>query len=534
MQTIYVNGVVHTLCGPDSQAIAVEDERIVAVGSNSDVLSLRKPDSVLVDLGGRSVVPGFNDSHCHIQHTGAAAGRLNLRGVRSLAEIVARGRAYASDARLEPGQWIVGDGFDHNLFDVPELPTRAVADAISTGHPVLLERICGHVGTVNTAGLRKMGFDESTRIDGGALDVGPDGALNGILRENALYRVTFSIPKAASPAALADALACAMREANRFGVTSVQSDDLEATRLDDLEAAIALLRTDGRMTARLYEEVQTQTLPELEAFLKLGRRTGDGDSWYRIGNIKLILDGSLGARTAWFRAPYPGTDDRGLNVYDDGDLFQLVRTANEGGMQLAFHAIGDAAVEQCVCAVERAQQENPRGLRHRVVHCQFADPALLQRIRRAGMGVDIQPAFTASDRQVAQATLDASRLAGAYAWRDMLAMGIPVGAGSDSPVETLNPLWGIFCAVTRTDADGLPAGGWLPRQRLTVGEALALYTRGGAYLSFSEREKGVLCAGMLADFAVLSEDIFKVAPERIAQIRVLETVVGGRSVYREA
>ena len=143
-----------------------------------------------------------------------------------------------------------------------------------------------------------MGFDESTRIDGGALDVGPDGALNGILRENALYRVTFSIPKAASPAALADALAYAMREANRFGVTSVQSDDLEATRLDDLEAAIALLRTDGRMTARLYEEVQTPTLPELEAFLKLDRRTGDGDSWYRIGNIKLILDGSLGARTA--------------------------------------------------------------------------------------------------------------------------------------------------------------------------------------------------------------------------------------------
>lgn len=529
---IYANGVIHTLRGRGAQAMLIEGGRVAGVGTLAQMRALAGRECEEIDLAGKCVVPGFNDSHCHLQHTGVTARRLNLRGARSVEQIVERGREYIARNRPAPGTWVVGDGFDHNRFDVPALPTRAVADAISREHPVLLERVCGHVGTLNTLALKMLGFDAATRVDGGALDVDEDGELTGVLRENALYRATFSVPKTGSREELAEVLAAAMREMNRFGVTSVQSDDLEATALEELDEAVALLRAQGRMTLRLFEEVQAPTMAALQAFLQRGRRSGAGDAWYKIGNVKLLLDGSLGAGTAWMREGY-ARGGRGICVYGDRELQALVRLANGAGMQIAFHAIGDAAASQAVAAVELAQRQGRRDLRHRLVHAQFLDDELIARLRFSGMGADIQPAFTATDWKVAREALLADSLRMAYRWRDLLRAGVPLGGGSDSPVESCSPLWGMYCAVTRRDAEGRPRGGWLPQQRLTAAQALRLYTTGGAYLSFEEGQKGVLAPGALADFVVLSGDPLAVGAEGLRAIRVLETVVGGRSVWRE-
>lgn len=532
MKKLFVNALIHTLCGNDASAVAVENGMITSVGSDAQILSLDDGSDEIIDLHGMCVVPGFNDSHCHVQYTGALKLRVNLRGVKSFAEIIARARQYMQTEKPAPGAWIIADGFDQNIFAENALPTRAVADAISTEHPVLLERVCGHVGTLNTAALHKMGYGESTKIDGGRLEIAPDGRLNGIVHENALYKVTFSLPKAGTSEALADLMAHAFSEANRFGVTSVQSDDLEATKLADLDAAIQILRDTGRMTMRLYEEVQTPTLSSLSEFLETGRRTGSGDAWYKIGNIKLITDGSLGARTARMRENYENTEQKGISVYTDAQLNALCALANENGMQLAFHAIGDGAAQQCIRAVELAQKRVDRNLRHRIVHGQFMGPDLLARLKASKMCVDIQPAFTATDWPLVKPLLGDARLFLAYAWRDMLSCGIPLGAGSDSPVETFDPIWGMHCAVMRTDAAGNPSGGWRQDQRLQIEEILKIYTMGGAYLSFSEHEKGQIRPGMLADFAVLDRDILKTAPEEIQNVRVVRTIVGGSTVYR--
>lgn len=547
-----------------AEAMLIDGDTITAVGSDAEILAqIREISSgtgsdavTTVDLAGRCMLPAFNDSHCHLLATGLNEVRLDLRGVRSCEEIVARGRAYLASAALAPDDWIVGYGFDQNLFDDKRLPDRSTAEAISPDRPVFLDRVCGHVGAVNRAALAIAGYDENTVITGGVLARDENGKLNGILKEAALDKMRRLIPQP-SPAMLEAALLHAMRNANRFGLASVQTDDLESAALDSVIALYHKLESEGRLTLRVYEEIQQPRVPQLQSFLDRGLRTGDGDDFFRVGNIKLLTDGSLGARTAYMREPYADAPETaGVAVYKQDALNEVVSLAHRNGMQVAFHAIGDGAIEQVVRSVEYAnrtegkariglmpeneiypkkdstlkQTSSPSSHRHRIVHCQFIGEDLLGRIKEAGLCADIQPPFTASDYPIVDARVGAERSDWSYVWRTMAEAGIPLGGGSDSPVETMNPIWGIDCAVNRTDLTHLPEDGWHASQCLTVPQAVSLYTRGSAYTELSEHRKGQIAEGMLADFIVLSEDIFEVETRRIRDIQVLETYVGGRPV----
>ena len=543
-----------------TEAILVDGDRIAAVGSDAEILAqaqnlAQNRDVTTVDLEGRCVLPAFNDSHCHLMATGLNQIRLDLRGVRSCEEIVERGRAYLASAALSADDWIVGYGFDQNLFEDKRLPDRLTAEAISSDRPVFLDRVCGHVGAVNQAALQIAGFDENTVITGGVLARDETGKLNGILKEAALDRMRRLITEP-SPAMLEAALLHAMQDANRFGLASVQTDDLENANLDAVLAVYHKLEAEGKLTLRIYEEIQQPRVPQLREFLARGLRTGDGDDFFRIGNIKLLTDGSLGARTAYMRQPYADAPETaGVAVYTQDALNEVVELAHRNGMQVAFHAIGDGAIEQIINSVEyagKAEAKAPGSLpdekishneahayttatashRHRIVHCQFIGADLLTRIKKSGLCADIQPPFTASDYPIVDVRVGKERSGWSYVWRTMAEAGIPLGGGSDSPVETMNPIWGIDCAVNRTDLSHLPCGGWHASSCLTVPQAVSLYTRGSAYMEFSEHQKGRIAEGMLADFIVLSEDIFEVKPERIRDIRVKETYVGGRQVLK--
>ncbi len=536
IEAIYYNGTIYTMIreGASVSAVAVSGGRIEAAGTDEEILAMAEKHTYLCDLKGRCVVPGFTDSHCHLMATGLDLIRLDLRGVRSWDEIIVRGRAFIEEHPPAPGEWVIGYGFDHNIFDDPILPDIHVAESISTQYPVFLDRICGHVGTVNRKVLEIAGYDDDTVVTGGVLDKDENGHLNGILREAALDYIRRLVP-VPDVNMLARSAKKTMDIANSFGITSMHTDDLESADFDSVMAAYDLLKSRGEMTVRVWEEVQQPRVPQLKNFLQRNMTTGWGDEYFRIGNIKILTDGSLGARTAYMRQDYaddPG--NRGVAVYTQEALDEVVELGHRSGMQMAFHAIGDGAVEQCVRAVEKAQNAWPqKKLRHRIVHCQIAGRDLLERLAAAGIGADIQPAFTASDAPLVGSRLGKEREQESYMWKTMLDVGMTIGGGSDSPVETLNPLWGIYCAVTRKDGEHKPEGGWHPTERLSVYEAVSLYTRGGAYMSFDEKEKGQIAAGYLADMAVLSKDIFKTDPEEIADISVELTIMGGKICYEE-
>ena len=527
---IFYNGRIYTMSGQVVSAIAVKGQWIEAVGAEKEMRCLADGTCEFTDLRGRCVVPGFNDTHCHLLMTGLKYERLNLNGVKSMEELIERGRLYIRERNLPEGTWVIGGGFDQNMFQDPVLPDGHVLEAISSVHPVMVERICGHVGAANRLALSLTGFHEDTQIPGGVLDKDEEGHLTGILWEAALDEFKIRMP-GIDVSSAKQALVTAMKKANEAGLTSMQSDDTDGVSFDVTLQAYRELETEGNMTVRIFQEIHAPRVPALEEFLNLGLRTGDGSDFFKIGNIKLIADGSLGARTASLREDYsdaPG--NKGIAVYTQDELDEMVFTAHKSGMQVAVHAIGDGAVAQCIHAFAKAWESDHVDLRNRIVHCQFVDEDMLDQMVMNHIAADIQPPFVPSDCLLTESRLS-ERASGGYVWKSMIEKGIHVGGGSDSPVESFRPVWGIHCAVNRTDEHFQPAGGWHPEQKLTVEEAVRLYTSAGAYLSFEEERKGTLEAGKLADFVVLDQDLFEVKPEQIKDTKVCMTVVGGIVVY---
>lgn len=524
MDKILFGGVIYTMAGKTASALALHKGRIVTVGTDEEVFALKTEDTDLIDLKGSCVLPGFTDSHMHMLLTGVEFHRLDLREVRSPEEIIERGKEYIRRHEIASGEWVIGYGFDHNLFEKPVLPGKEVAGAISDVHPVLLDRVCGHVGAVNTLALECAGFDSETVIPGGELDKDKDGMLTGVIREAALDQMKTCIPKLTQIEVEKSLKETGERFA-KVGLTAVHSDDLgpEGAEWDTLSAAVKSLREKNQLSIRIYEEWEAPRPQPLREIISKGFYSGWGDDFLSVCNIKLITDGSLGARTAYLREEY--SDDprnRGIPVYTDAELNEMVKLCHEAGLQVAFHAIGDAALEQCIGSVEKAMAGDPKPLRHRIVHCQIGAKNLYEKMARLGMGADIQPPFTVSDAPLVGPRLGTIREQESYAWKMLLDCGVPLGGGSDSPVEDYNPLWGIYCATARP---------YRPEQSLTVEEAVALYTKGPAYLASQERHAGTLEAGKLADLVVLDRDIFKVPTEEIKDISVDLTIMGGQITY---
>ncbi len=533
MDTILYNGIIHTMAGRDAEALAIKNGRLAMVGENEAVLALKTADTRLVDLAGKCVLPGFVDSHMHIIITGIAAAQLDLQGVTSPEEILQRGKEYLAAHELAEDEWIIGYGFDHHLFNPPVLPDRTLAEAISDTHPVLLDRVCGHVGIVNSLALARAGYDENTVIPGGTLEKGPDGRLNGILYEAALDQMKHAIPRLKQEQVEAILRDTGGRMA-AAGLTGVHSDDVgpEGTTWEALSGAVARLEAENTCPLRIWEEWEAPTPEALsKTVLSQPLRSFAGSDFLKVCNIKLISDGSLGAHSAYMRSDYsdePG--NRGIAVYTQEAMDELVMKCHQENLQVACHAIGDGACEMFVKAVEKAMQADPKPLHHRVVHCQCGAPDLYRRMAALDIGADIQPAFVPTDAAAAEA-LWGDRARTSYAWKTLLEAGVHLGGGSDCPVEHFSPLWGIYCAVNRPRVRETPAAPFLPEECLTVQEAAALYTTGPAYLSNTQADLGTLEAGKLADLTVLDRDIFTIPKEELLQVSVVLTMVGGRVTF---
>jgi predicted amidohydrolase YtcJ len=487
------------------------------------VAGLVGPGTRVVELHGRLVVPGFNDAHVHFLSGGFGLLSVDLRDARDPQELAQRLGAYART--LPRGTWIREGNWDHEIWPGKTLPTRQMIDAATPDHPVWVQRLDGHMALANSLALRLAGITRDTPDpDGGTIVRDAAGEPTGVLKDNAESLVDRVIPEPTREMNLRAARA-ALAEAARFGVTSIQ-DNSSVDALPTYQD----LRARGELTARLYVWRYVDALAPL---VKAGVRTGLGDDWIRLGAIKILSDGSMGAGTAAMFEPYsddPGT--KGLLLYPVDELDRLVREADAAGFQLAVHAIGDRANALVLDAFEKAARANgPRERRWRIEHAQVVRKADLARYQALGVIASIQPSHCIDDMRWAEARIGLARCKDAYRFRSFLAAGVPVAFGTDWFVETLDPRLGLYAAVTRERPEGGPAGGWFPEEKLTLQEALDLYTRGSAYAEFADARKGTLQPGKLADLAVFAADLFRAHPHEILTTPVDLTVVGGRVVF---
>ena len=512
---------------PQAQAIAMAGRRIAALGSNDEMLGLLGPSGTRIDLRGRLALPGFIDSHVHFVLFSLNLQRVNLAGVTSKEEVLALVKARAQTT--PPGEWILGGGWDRNLWPGHLLPNREDLDSVAPRHPVALDSKDVHSIWANSLALQRAGITRETPDPaGGEIVRDPaTGLPTGILRETAqqfIYRVKTD----PSPAAYRSAILEGLRHAHRVGVTGFHD-------CEDEQAFIAFQRLAEadelpcRVTIHL-------AAGNLDAAMRLGLRTGFGNERLRIGGLKMFGDGALGSRSAYMLEPY--SDDlqnRGIVVTDRPTLEDLALRASAAGISSTIHAIGDAANRQALDVLERVRQQEPdRRLRHRIEHVQLIHTADLPRLARLEVIASMQPQHATADIDMVEAYWSGERIGGAYAWRKLLDAGTKLTFGSDCPVETMDPLAGIHAAVTRRRRDGYPGpAGWRPQECLTVEEAVRAFTWGGAYASGEETLKGSLTPGKLADLVVLSRDIFDIPPMEIAETQVEATLFDGRLVYRE-
>ena len=536
VRTIYHNGLVYPGEEPLCSAFAVEGDRFLRVGSDAEVLALAREGDSLVDLRGRFVCAGFNDSHMHLLNFGQSLCEAELAGhTGSLAELLEYLKDYLAAHPVREGRWLSARGWNQDYFaDADRLQDRHDLDAISAEIPILITRACGHCCVVNSRALALAGIGPDTPDPEGGSIGRADGQPDGRLYDNAMELLDPVLPLP-DKEELKAMLRLACRELNRYGVTSAQTDDyflFRALPFEAVNAAYRELERSGELSVRVYEQADFTSLAELRRFVEAGNVTGAGTEMFRIGPLKLVGDGALGSRTAHLSRPYPGDGtNRGFDLFSDEQMNAMVSYANAKGMQVAIHAIGDACLDQVLNAVERALREHPRAdHRHGVVHCQVSRPEQLERIAALGMHVYAQSVFLDYDNHIVEKLLDPDLAGSSYAWKTLMEKGVAVSNGSDCPVELPDVMKGVECAVTRRSLDG--TGPYRPGEAFTVREALDSYTLRGAEASFEENVKGRIREGFLADFVVLGADPFSCEPRLLHEIPVLATFLGGTCVYR--
>ncbi len=537
MRTIYYGGRVFTGSLPLQEAFLVEDERFLCVGTNEEILAMKQPDDEAVPLGDCFVCAGFNDSHMHLVNYGHAMEQCDLtRATDSLQSLQNALRIFDE---MHPGgseDWLSGRGWNQDLF-LPEtgIPTRLDLDAVTTARPICIVRCCGHCLIVNTRALELLGLDENTPIpEGGAADRDENGRLTGVFRDMAMSLVYSRLP-APSRNDLKRKIRKACRALNQVGVTSCHSDDLcvfDAVTWQEVLEAFREVKEEGGLTVRVNEQSQLTDLAQLQDFLDSGLTTGVGDEWFRIGPLKMLGDGSLGARTAYLSGEYadePG--EKGLAIFTQEQFDEMIALANRHHMSAAVHAIGDGILDRVLNAYEAAFREYPReDHRSGVVHVQLTRPDQLERMKKLNLHSYVQTIFLDYDSHIVRERAGEELAASSYAFRTLRAGGGHVSNGTDCPVEWPDPMRGVQCAVTRQPLDAsLPP--YRPEEAYSVEEALQIYTWEGAYASFEEAFKGRIAPGMAADFVILSADPFETPSQELALIRTLRTFLAGKCVY---
>jgi hypothetical protein len=508
--------------GTPADAALSRDGRFVFVGREADASV--PSDAQRIDAGGRFVLPGLIDAHAHLLNTGFAMRSVNLKGVETPEEA---GRRVADRARTTPaGSWIRGAGWDQHLWPGAAFPHRRLLDAAAPGHPVALNHTSGHCIWVNSAALQAAGITRDLQAPyGGVIDVDEDGEPAGVLRDTAMALIERAIPHPTPPERIR-AMHDAIEHAHRLGITCLHAMDAGRGEYQ----ALLSLRDSGRLNLRVRPYL---TATRLDEWFERAVRTGDGDDMMRIGGVKFFADGALGSMTAWMREPYEGSEDRGLALQAAEELERMVRACLEHGLAPAIHAIGDAANSAVLDVMERTRG-NAEELPRRIEHAQLLDQGDVGRFAALGVTASVQPIHATQDMMKVD-RFWGGRGAGAYAFASLEAAGANLAFGSDSPVETMDPLAGIHAAVTRRNSEGEPQGGWHPEQRLSLGSALRAYTAGAALAAGDEALLGRIAPGYAADFVVLSHDLFALDdPTRILEARVEMTVVGGNTVFDAA
>lgn len=512
-----------------AEAVAIAGDRIVRVGSNADVLALKSVSTRVLDVRGATILPGFHDAHGHVVGLGATLQDVDLRGATSYEEVVGRIRRRLTTAR--PGEWIIGRGWDQNDWPEKAFPTHDLLSAATPNNPVYLTRVDGHAGLANRQAMDNAGLTSST-VDppGGRIIRTGNEQPSGVLIDGAQSLVTSKIPPVGRQQ-LEDQIQLADRELRRVGITMV--DDAGADGGTVL--AYRRLIDAGAIKTRLYVMLRG-SLSELTPFFAARPILDGANHRLIVRAVKIYADGALGSRGAALLEPYadePTTT--GLLVTPPDEVYAQTLAAAKAGFQVGIHAIGDRANREAMDVFERVEREVPgaRDLRMRIEHAQILDAAEIPRFAKLGVIASMQPTHATSDMPWAATRIGDARVEeGAYVWRKLLDAGAVIASGSDFPVEDANPLLGFYAAITRQDATGKPAGGWMPLQRMTRDEALASFTRQAAFASHAETLTGSIESGKLADLVVLSRDIMRVQPREILTTTVQMTIVGGEIVYQ--
>lgn len=523
---VIVNANVHTMDARRTiaRSIAVSGGKIIAVGSDADTRILIGPNTRVINANGKLVLPGFNDAHVHFLETGAQLSSVDLRSAKTPQEFVQRIKDFV--AKQPKGRWILGGQWDHENWTPNSLPTAALIDAVTPDNPVFINRLDGHMALANSLAMKLAGVDKNTKdVAGGLIVRDANGNPTGIFKDSAQWYIDRIIPDASFEQKLQFAEAASVHSAS-LGVTSIQ--DMSAGT--DIGVYQELMR-QGKLKTRVYG---CSPLGDYKRWQNTGLHYAFGSPMLRVGCLKGFADGSLGSTTAWFFEPYlDAPSSTGLPRAEvTTTMKQNIVDADKNGLQVYIHAIGDRANATILDFYENAENVNgPRDRRFRIEHAQHLRQQDIPRFGKLHVVASMQPMHIIDDGRWAWKRLDEKRLKGTYAFRSLLDSGAVLAFGSDSPVATMNALYGIYAAVTRRTLDDKNPNGWLPEQKITIDEAVRGFTWGSAYAEFQENVKGTLEDGKLADFVIISDDIFKIDPVKIRDAKVLTTVVDGKVVF---
>jgi predicted amidohydrolase YtcJ len=528
--TVVLHGMVWTgLSSGTAQpgAVAIRAGKILAVGDSADIAKYVGSSTQIVDAQGGLVLPGFADGHTHFVDGGFQLASLDLRDAATPQEFVRRVAAFAKTR--QPGQWILGGDWDHTLWPGQPLPRREWIDSVTPDNPVFISRVDGHEALANSAAMKAAGATKDTPTPSGGeiLRDARTGEPTGIFKDQALGMIYKAVP-APTPEENDSAVARALAYAASLGVTATANMSASWADL----ASYRRLERAGRMTLRVYLYLP---IDQWRAVAETIHASGAGDDWVRIGGLKGFMDGSAGSRTAYFFDAYDDSAGyRGLLQNSEADMRTWIGNADSAGLQIAVHAIGDRANAILLSIYDSVTRvHGARDRRFRVEHAQHLRPAEIPMFGRLHVVPSVQPYHAIDDGRWVQQRIGPERIKTTYPFRTLLDTGAPLAFGSDWTVATLDPLWGVYAAVTRRTLDGKHPDGWVPDQKVTLAEALRAYTAGNAWAVFAENQWGTLAPGRVADVVVLDHNLFTMAPESLATARVSVTIVGGRIVYRK-
>lgn len=528
---IYYNGSIYTADKNNSfaQAMYVENGKIKFIGTNEQIQKYESIAEGIIDLNKKTVVPGLIDSHIHLLAYGKSLDEIDLSACKSIDEIIEISKKFINENNNL--KCLTGFSWNQENFASKTMPTKHDLDKISKDIPIFFKRACLHIAVCNSKLLEIAGITKDTRIDGGEIDV-VDNDTTGILRENAINLLNDYMPKFTRT----DKKACVLKAIEKlvsYGITGVHTDDL-----GDNNGGIEMLDIykeldmEKRLKLRIYIQSRITSYDEAKEYFELGFNRYQGNENFKLGSIKLLGDGSLGGQTAAMNEPYENTSETGIALFSQEELDNIVDIAHKNAVSVAIHAIGDKTIDMAIKSFEKAMKKySDIRVRHGIVHCQITSEEALEKIKENNILAYIQPIFIAADSKVIEKRVGKERTKYSYNWKKLQDSGVVLTFSSDSPVESPNPYENMYCAVTRKDLAGKPEGGFLAEQSLNIIDSIRAYTINSAFASYEEDIKGSLEVGKLADFAVLSDNIFEMDSDRIKDISCVMTVKGGEIVF---